>query len=410
MNILFISEHYKHNVQGGGEINLFMLCEALARRGHTIHVLTSNYKNLHVAVENNVTVHYRLKTGDVHSIRGNIVRTFLFPHSVVKEIKTLMKKYVFDAIHLIGSSVAVAPAIRKMVAIPLFATVESYISLCPKGDFVCGRTILVQRWSSFTFVRCVLLSREIGKMKNQWFIRFNPVAWLFIYHRFMLLRSGLYSARLFAVSNYVAQLLKTFYALPSVVLPNFVDVASFKLAKKKNKKPVVLYLGSLTAYKGVFVILDAVKSLNCQLKIVGEGNAHNALFNKIRFMHLDAQILSPVAYSQVPSFYASADVVVFPSLWPEPFGRIPLEAMAAKVPVVASDTGGIQETVIHGKTGLLVPPGDTAALRNALQNLIADEPLRKKYGIAGNKFVKEFYSEKVVVDKLLNAYGDELHG
>ena len=404
MNILFISEHYKHNVQGGGEINLFMLCEALVRRGHDVHVLTSERHGSTATKENGVVVHYYLKTGRVNSFVGNVVRSLFFSRSVAKETKRIINNHHFDAIHFIGSSLAAAQQLKKITSVPLFATVESYIALCPKGDFVCGHTVLLKPWSFITFVRCILKSKELGKMRNKWYIRFNPAAWFFIYRRYHSLQNGLKHVRLFAVSNAVAELLTSFFGLSSVVIPNFVDVTSFEFTKKKNEKPVILYLGSLTAYKGVFVLLDAVKGLDCQLKLVGEGNARDALLDNIKRNHIDARILSPVPYDDVPKLYASADIVVFPSLWPEPFGRIPLEAMAAGLPVVASLTGGIPETVIHEQTGLLVPPGDAAALRNALRTLLADEELRKTYGAAGRTFVKECYSEKVVVERLLKEY------
>ena len=404
MNILFILEHHKHNVQGGGEINLFMLCEALARRGHTVHVLSSKRTGFTLAAENNVTVHYRLKTGDVHSVRGNIIRTLLFHRSVLKEVKSIIQKHPFDVIHLIGSSLAAAPALKKITDVPLFATVESYISLCPKGDFICGNTILLKPWSFLIFVRCALRSKEIGKMRNRWFIRFNPVAWFCMYQRYLVLRRAMNSVRLFAVSTTVSQLLESFFGLHSVVLPNFVDVSAFGEKKAINQKPIVLYLGSLTSYKGVFVLLDAVKGLHCRLLFVGEGNAHAALFNNIRFTHTDAQILSPVPYDAVPRLYARADIVVFPSLWPEPFGRIPLEAMAAGLPVIASNVGAIPENVVHEKTGILVPPGDSEALRDSIKKLLCDEHLRKKYGAAGRTMVEERYSERVIVERLLKGY------
>jgi len=404
MNILFVSEHYKHNVQGGGEINLFMLCEALVRRGHDVHVLTSERHGSTATKENGVVVHYYLKTGRVNSFVGNVVRSLFFSRSVAKETKRIINNHHFDVIHLIGSSLAAALQLKKISSVPLFATVESYIALCPKGDFVCGRTVLLKRWSFITFVRCILRSKELGKMRNRWFMRFNPIAWFFIYRRYHSLQQGLKHVRLFAVSHAVAELLQSFFGLSSVVIPNFVDAASFERKRIRNPKPVILYLGSLNSYKGVFALLDAVKGLDCKLKLVGEGNARDALAKNIKHYQIDARIFSPVPYADVPKLYASADIVVFPSLWPEPFGRIPLEAMAAGLPVVASSTGGIPETVVHEKTGLLVPPGDAAALRYALRTLLADEQLRKQYGAAGRMFVKERYSEKVVVERLLKEY------
>jgi glycosyltransferase involved in cell wall biosynthesis len=83
-----------------------------------------------------------------------------------------------------------------------------------------------------------------------------------------------------------------------------------------------------------------------------------------------------VEHSAVPGVLASLDVLVLPSAYEE-MGSVLTEAMAAGLPVVASDVGGIPEVVRHGETGLLVPPGDVAALAAALDRLVADPGLRE---------------------------------
>ncbi len=87
---------------------------------------------------------------------------------------------------------------------------------------------------------------------------------------------------------------------------------------------------------------------------------------------------------------------VVPSVWPEPFGAVALEAMAAGRPVVASAVGGLAELVVDGTTGIHVPPGDVPALRNALERIVADAPLRARLGAAGRERA-EAYSLDVVV-------------
>ncbi len=80
--------------------------------------------------------------------------------------------------------------------------------------------------------------------------------------------------------------------------------------------------------------------------------------------------------------YRSADLVWYPTVEPEPLGLVPLEAMATGTPVISSDTGGMRETVIHGSTGLRVPPGDAGALADASNRLLHDEHLKARL-IAG---------------------------
>jgi glycosyltransferase involved in cell wall biosynthesis len=73
----------------------------------------------------------------------------------------------------------------------------------------------------------------------------------------------------------------------------------------------------------------------------------------------------------MPAAYSFASVVVAPSLVPEGFGRVPVEAQAMGRPVIATDLGGFRETVLDGQTGLLVPAGDAAALANAIGDVLA---------------------------------------
>ena len=89
-----------------------------------------------------------------------------------------------------------------------------------------------------------------------------------------------------------------------------------------------------------------------------------------------------VPRTQVPALIRSADIVVC-TPWYEPFGITPLEAMACGVPVVAASVGGLTDSVVHGTTGLLIPPRDPAALVAAATRLLADPALRTAFGKAG---------------------------
>jgi glycosyltransferase involved in cell wall biosynthesis len=91
----------------------------------------------------------------------------------------------------------------------------------------------------------------------------------------------------------------------------------------------------------------------------------------------------------MPEFWISKDVAVVPSLT-EAFGLVALEALACGVPVVATTAGGLKEIVIDGECGLLVPPGDTAALARALRLLLTDEQLRRRLSAAARLRAENF--------------------
>ena len=111
--------------------------------------------------------------------------------------------------------------------------------------------------------------------------------------------------------------------------------------------------------------------------------------------------LSP---EQLAHELAEASVVAIPSLWPEPFGLVGVEAFAAGRPVVASATGGIEDWLDHGRNGLCVPPGDVEALASALTELLADPARQQAMGEAGRISVSERFTEQRHVTALLEAY------
>jgi glycosyltransferase involved in cell wall biosynthesis len=98
-----------------------------------------------------------------------------------------------------------------------------------------------------------------------------------------------------------------------------------------------------------------------------------------------------VPRAQVPALIRSADVVVC-TPWYEPFGITPLEAMACGVPVVASEVGGLTDSVVHGTTGLLIPACDPAALATAAGTLLGDPAMRAAFGEAGARRARRWYS------------------
>jgi starch synthase len=109
----------------------------------------------------------------------------------------------------------------------------------------------------------------------------------------------------------------------------------------------------------------------------------------------------------VTQLYSHAAVFCCPSVY-EPFGLINLEAMACQAPVVASAVGGILEVVEDGKTGLLVPPADAAALAAALDRVLGNPALGRAMGQAGRRRVEDKFSWASVAERTEQVYGDAI--
>lgn len=112
----------------------------------------------------------------------------------------------------------------------------------------------------------------------------------------------------------------------------------------------------------------------------------------------------PILHEQLVKFYQEADVFVQPS-FSEALGMGIIEAMACQLPVVATKVGGIPEVVEDGKTGILVEPGESRALANAILELLSNEELRRKMGEIGRKRIESFSWDNIMTN-LVSLYGD----
>ncbi len=146
----------------------------------------------------------------------------------------------------------------------------------------------------------------------------------------------------------------------------------------------LLYVGRVVAQKGVASAIEALAILpdEATLTIVGDGDRsyHGFLDRLAARLGLSERVRfePPRAHESLIAVYRSADAVLFPVRWHEPWGLVPLEAMALGRPVVATGRGGSGEYLAHGRNSLLFEPGDAAGLADALRSLAADPTLRER--------------------------------
>jgi glycosyltransferase involved in cell wall biosynthesis len=189
------------------------------------------------------------------------------------------------------------------------------------------------------------------------------------------------------------------------VVPCGVDTSVFTPegpAARRNGRPRLLALGRLVERKGVATVIAALARLPGVELVVAGGPDHRDLDTSADYRLLrDAARLhgvagrviftGGVARAEVPALIRSADIVVC-APWYEPFGIVPLEAMACGIPVVASAVGGLTDSIVDQQTGWLVPARDPVALASALCQLLADPVRRAALGAAGAERARGRYS------------------
>lgn len=172
--------------------------------------------------------------------------------------------------------------------------------------------------------------------------------------------------------------------------------------------PLIGAVGALTQEKGHRHLIEAASLVvrdvpDARFVILGEGVERPGLERLIKELHLDKHVVLPGFRSDILAFIRAFDLLVMPSL-SEGLGTSLLDAMASSKAMVASKTGGIPEVVVHGETGLLVPPRDHHALAEAIVQLLKDQHLRERMGQAGLERVKRVFSADRMVEQTLGVY------
>ena len=179
---------------------------------------------------------------------------------------------------------------------------------------------------------------------------------------------------------------------------------------------IVMMPGRITRLKGHHVLIDAMaklkeKNLYCVL-IGSDQGRHDyraELDAAIESYNLGTHVRIVDHCSELQAAYILSDVIVSASTEPEGFGRIPIEAQIMGKPIIATDHGGAQETIIHGQTGWLIPPNDSDALAETIKNVLSlnDEEKAILANNAMNHVAHNFSNEKMV-DETLNVYAEFL--
>ena len=187
------------------------------------------------------------------------------------------------------------------------------------------------------------------------------------------------------------------------IVPNGVDVDVFASAVPASLPPgrTLLFVGRLERRKGFPVMVRAFERLareypDVRLVVVGDGadrDAVNALEEGTRSRVL---MLGRVSQEALPTYHRAADIFVAPAVGGESFGIVLVEAMAAGLPVLASDIPGYREVTRHGVEGLLVPPNDAELLAAAMRRLLDDPGYARSLGDNGSVRARDFDWETIV--------------
>jgi phosphatidylinositol alpha-mannosyltransferase len=242
-----------------------------------------------------------------------------------------------------------------------------------------------------------------------WYIMFTPIGKWYLNRWFRKLDGRI------TVSDVALDYVKKYFSHEYYVIPNGVDTKHFHPDVKPMEgyddgKVNILFVGRLEKRKGFEHLLEAYRLVkaeyqDCRLIQVGPGVLLRKKYEKYVQRHKipDVNFTGYASYTDLPRYYATADIVCFPNTGRESQGIVLLEAMATGKPVVASAIGGFLSVLTDGVEGIAVPPKDHKKFAEAILKLIKDKKLRQQMGQRGLQKAKH-YDWSIIAAKLLDIY------
>ena len=359
MKILLFNSLYYPNILGGAEKSVQFLAEHLAKMENITPVVVTTSNKEEIKTINGVKVYYIKIPNFYWFYESNKSNKFLKPlwhlldsynFFVGDKINNIIQKENPDVVHtnnLGGFSVYLWKYIKEKYNLPIIHTLRDYYLLCPKTTMFndkklknCNKQCLSCKFYSITRKN---LSKYVDTVVG--------------ISDFILNKHKFY--------NYFKTSKKTVIYNP---------VINHKLVGKQ-KNPInkynLGYVGKLSRNKGIELLLNyflKLKDKNLILNIYGKGDINYQKYLQKKFSKYDNIIFN--GFKKSEEIYNNIDLLIVPSLWNEPFGRIIIEANSNGIPVLASKRGGIIELIKEGENGFLFNPLDFNNFKNQLDKSI----------------------------------------
>jgi len=370
MKILIVNSFYSPYNIGGAEKSVQHLAELLVKSGHDVYVISTARNNEQRNI-NGVEVIY-LRSRNIYWFYNVKKRTFLLK-GIFHLIDAFNPFYFFpltkairaanpDVIHtnnLMGISVIIWK-IASILKIPVIHTLRDYYLLCIKSTMYKKSANCTNRC-----IECKILSWPRRK-----------------YSKTVTFVSG--------ISNFVLEKHKQFGYFSKVpnrlIYNSFHLPRNYKIRNNHNKRIIFGTVGQIVRTKGIELLIETFKNLpECQLFIYGKIIEKDL---ELAMSEIDNVLYK--GYENPTNIYNTIHVLIIPSLWNEPFGRVIVEAFSHAIPVIGSNRGGIPELIINGENGFIFDPNDKASLREIISSL-ANNPSRinalsKNARISASKF------------------------
>jgi glycosyltransferase involved in cell wall biosynthesis len=405
MRIALVSDVFPPKCGGSGWSS-FYLAQALQERGHFVRVIVpkegKDFDEAEREYEGLQVTEFIYPAAKIPFVRNYTRNERLYPR-FAEFLENFFRRHQVEVAH--GQHyLTIPPTViaAQRLKLPSVATIRDYWPVCYWTTHLRGQQIC-PGCSELNRLKCLPANQgALGVVAA-------PVS-LYMGANLKLKQRWLAQAdATLAVSHYIAGKLASFVPVQKLhVLPNFVDLPALEreaglegstvtaTSASDLNSPFLLYAGKLEENKGIRLLLDLLRQVRPELPtvIAGEGALRDEVERAAREEGLNLKILGWVEHAEVLRLMARAELLLFPSLWPEPLTRVLLEAIGVGSLVLALNTGGTPDIIQPGENGLLANdlPEMTDHLRTILQPERAPERARLRQNAsltAQQKFSKE---------------------
>lgn len=398
LKILHINDKYCH--LGGSEKYLLDTCNAQEEAGHQVVIISSSESE-------SITVpgrkEYFLKSS--YGLRSSL--------KIWSKFKEIIKTENPDVINLHNTHYFVSPLITKKLCLlkPTVKFVHDAKFFCPH----LGRKII-----PFTGELCHYpVGIHCFNRKGCYPFHVNGGGVFHNLHKFLFVSYELSVSKvlekIIVGSEYMHdELVRNGFAPKKIrIIPCYTDKV-FDIRGFQPEKRLILCIGRFDGVKGIPQFIESLNFLKEQewrAEIVGDGPFRWEVEEKIKHFGLGSRIklLGRLPNDQTDWCYQRCRMVVMPSMIPESFGLVGIEAMAFSKPVIAFDSGGIRNWLVDGETGFLVERGNIKGLANRISQLLKDEWLARKMGEMGKARVEKFYRKEQHLKRLCVTYEEVIN-
>jgi glycosyltransferase involved in cell wall biosynthesis len=404
MRVLQVSDGYRP-ATGGLERVVDALSRQLVSLGHPTTVATLSRPDA-PAREEHAGVEVRRLDGYTRHLRrfssdpGHYFHPTCPDPALVRRLAELVAEFRPDVVHAHGWILNSVLSLRLPSSTALVVTLHDY-------GLTCANKTLIQRSRLDETCGGARLSRCVGCATGNYGLLKGPALALGLRHSqqrldrvslFMPISAAVRDASLAGVDDQRIS-----------VIPSFIDDDAFTGAERADRPdflpagPFIVFVGALGEHKGLTLLIEAHRRMRTSAPLVLIGSARAESLDLAGTPERPVIVRTGVPHPQIMASFAAASVAVTPSRWQEPLGLVAIEAMAAGTPVVATRVGALPEVVAHGQTGVVVDAGDPAALAEALDRLLSDPELRRRYGAAGRERARGF-TTSATVPRVIDGY------